>query len=199
VGLGEAHPQVFLEQRRQADGGLADQLRGNACIEQTTPAIPVVAIQNAHVVIGVVKHLLDTGITQQSAQRCQVGDRQRVHDRGIVAGGHLEEIDPVDVPMKARRFGVDCREARAARARDDVGERLRGIDEAIHAALRRSLLPPELLQPGRDLVQGFREGLVEFGVRGGRFAAQRVACVLARRPRGMTNVLGGYAHGSSFR
>ena len=131
--LVQFHAGVFLEQRCEADAGFIEQLRGDPGVEKIGCVEPVITIQNAQVVIGVVKNDLDSLIPQQSSEPAQIVNRERVEHRRLTSGGQLDQIDPVPISVKACRLGVD----------GDQGLLLEPLHQGIEC------------RPGQDVVDGW--------------------------------------------
>mgnify|MGYP003346564600 CR=1 FL=1 len=89
-----------------------EQLRGDSGVEQVGRAPPVVLMQQAQIVVGVVEHDLDLGIGEQGAERRRRLDRERIDDAVMRARRELDQVDPIDEAMEARPFGVDRQFAR---------------------------------------------------------------------------------------
>ena len=64
------------------------------------------------------------GVGQERFQRRQVVDSQRVHDRGDVVGGQLDEAEPGEVGALSHEFGVDRDCGRRSELLDEFTERL---------------------------------------------------------------------------
>src|SRR6185503_11360437 len=107
VLLVEFDARVLLEQRGESDRGLPGKLSGDTGIEQSHGVETVVAVEDAKVVVGVMKDFLDIGVAQERADRCQVRDGERIDQRRLAGTRDLEEINPVAVAMEARRLRVD--------------------------------------------------------------------------------------------
>ena len=73
-----------------------------------------VAVQDAHVVVRVVKDLLHGGVGEQRAQGCQVARRERVDQVVGRARGKLHQAHPVEEPVVARGFRVHTQQGLAA-------------------------------------------------------------------------------------
>ena len=65
--LVEADAEVFLEKRGEPDAGLVEELRRDPGVEDVGGAETVLAIEQAEVVIGVVKDDLDGGVGKEIA------------------------------------------------------------------------------------------------------------------------------------
>ena len=125
--LVEPDAHVFLEQRRQADAGLVEQLRGDPRVEDRGGAEAVLAVQEAEIVVRVVEDDLHLRIGQHHGERRQALHGQRVHHGRLVARADLQQVDAVDEPVEARGLGVDREQRRAPEAREQrlqIGLRL---------------------------------------------------------------------------
>ena len=80
----ELDPEKALQQRSPAEGANAEQLRRHARVEDVADLPTVIALQEAKVVIGVVKDDLDGGILQHAAPS-SVGDADRESAGSITA------------------------------------------------------------------------------------------------------------------
>jgi hypothetical protein len=110
IALVQPHLQVLLQQRGKPDTRLIQQLGGDAGIEEVGCAEPILEIQQPEVIVGVVKNDLDVGVGQHRGQGGEAAYGQRVYYRGFPAGRELQEVDPVAIAVKTRRFGIDGEE-----------------------------------------------------------------------------------------
>jgi hypothetical protein len=78
VALVELHAELLLEQRGEAEGALAEELRGDARVEQAAHLPAVVLAQEAQVVVGVVEDHLDRRVLDQPAERASGPADERV-------------------------------------------------------------------------------------------------------------------------
>src|SRR5687767_6064145 len=105
--LVELHLEELIEQRREPEGFYPEKLRGDSRIEDAIDLPAIVLMEQAKVVVGVMKNDLDLRILEYLTEAGRHSDRQRVDDRALVARRDLQEIYPVDEPVKARSFGID--------------------------------------------------------------------------------------------
>ena len=106
--LVELHVEEALEQRGEAERGVAEQLRGDARVEDRTHVPPVVLLQEAQVVVRVVEHDFDAGILEQSTEPRRHADRERIDDGVALSRRELEEIDAIHEAVEARALGIEC-------------------------------------------------------------------------------------------
>src|SRR5207245_10768156 len=107
----------------------------------------VVTVQDAQVVVRVVKDLLDSGVGEQVPHGREVGERERIHDGRGRGARQLDQEDAVAVAVEARGLGIGGDERLPADRRNGVGQRLRRAD----VVNQPSLFLTQLLQTGRDL------------------------------------------------
>jgi hypothetical protein len=72
--------EVPLQQRRQADGLVAEELRANHRVDQIHRREAEVAVEDAQVVVGAVQDLGDAAVRQHRAEAGEVEPPQRVDD-----------------------------------------------------------------------------------------------------------------------
>src|SRR2546429_135374 len=149
VLFGELHAYVLLEQRRQAHGGLASELRGDPGVEQPSCAESVIPVEGPQVIVGVVEDLFDFRVGEQAADRGEVRHRQRVDDHRAGRTRQLDEKDPVAVAVEARGLRVRGDERFSRECRDRLRERFRCADVA-HSSLPRALGLAELALKRED-------------------------------------------------
>src|SRR5207244_13606132 len=109
--------------------------------------------------------------------------------------GALYQKKAVAIAVEARclRVGPDPR--LAPERGDALRQRLGRPDVAMHEGVRRgSLFLAQLLQAGRDLLEGLRQRFVELGVRRLGSAPQRVTRAFAGGARGVADVIGRNPH-----
>ena len=53
------------------------------------------------------KHHFHRGVGQQATDWLEVADGQRIHDGGPRLSTHLDQVNPVHVPVEGRRLGVE--------------------------------------------------------------------------------------------
>src|SRR5690606_16824369 len=124
VLLVELHAEVLLQQTRQPDLRLTENLRGKLRVEEMRDAYAVVAGEKAQIVIGVVQDDLDRVTGEQGRQWRDIGDGQGIDDPGVRPGGNLKQTDPVVVAVVAGGLRVDRQEGRTAQL---YGERFQSL------------------------------------------------------------------------
>ena len=117
VLLVQLEPEVLLQQRRKAEGGEAEELRRDPRVEDVRHPPAVVLVQEAQVVVSVVKDDFDPRVFHQPAQRRRRAEGQRVDDGAALIRGELQQVDAIHELVKARPLGVQ---------RDRVRRRDRG-------------------------------------------------------------------------
>jgi hypothetical protein len=148
VALVELHAELLVEQRGEPERALAQQLRGDARVEQAAHLPAVILAQEPQVVVGVVEHRLDRRVLDHPAERRQRADDERVDHRAqlarrgrpgrAVAGHprrHLQQVHAVGEAVEARGLGVEREVARRAHPAE---ERLGGrgaLEELVGAGV----------------------------------------------------------------
>jgi hypothetical protein len=103
----ELYCKELLEERCKAERLDAEQLRGNPGVEDVIDVPAVVLMQQAEIVISIVKDDFDLWILENVAERFGHPDRERIYYRASFARGYLEEINSVDEPVEARALGIN--------------------------------------------------------------------------------------------
>jgi hypothetical protein len=106
VLLVELESERPLEQRRQPEGANPQELRRDARVEQPARVPAIVLVQQAEVVVRVVKDLLDRVALEDAAEGGGLADGERIENRGDLARAHLQQVDSIDEAMEAGAFGV---------------------------------------------------------------------------------------------
>ena len=105
--LVELHAEVALEERGQPERLEAEQLRGDPGVEDVADVPAVILVQEAEVVVRIVKDDLDVRILEERAQTGRAADRNRVDDGRLVARRKLKEVDSVDEAVEAGSLGIE--------------------------------------------------------------------------------------------
>jgi hypothetical protein len=71
---------------------------------------------------------LDPGIGQELADRRETAGRERVHDHRLAARRDLEQVDPVEVAVKARRLGIHRQQRLFPQPPGELRQRGFGLD-----------------------------------------------------------------------
>ncbi len=90
----------------------------------------VVAVEDAEIVIGVVKDLFELRVREQRAHRAEVlgGDGNGIDERGLCWARDLEQVDAIAVAMEARRLGIDADARLALHGGDELRQLPGSID-----------------------------------------------------------------------
>ena len=114
--LVQLHAEELFEQGSEPERANAQQLRGHARVEEMRDTPPVILVQQAQIVIGVVQHDLDGAILEQGAKARRRADGQGIDHRFMVQRGQLQQIDAIDEAVKTRAFGVERERAHAGQS-----------------------------------------------------------------------------------
>src|SRR5258706_516118 len=99
--------EVAIEQRRQAEGLVAEQLRADHRVDQIGDRVSEVAVEDAQVVVRPVQDLGDAAVRQNLSELRQIEFAQRIDDQVLAREGHLDEADFVEVRMQRIGLGVE--------------------------------------------------------------------------------------------
>ena len=135
--------EVAVEQRRETERLVAEELRADHRVDQIRDREAEVAVEDAQVVVGAVQDLRDAAIRQNLAELRQIELTQRIDDQVLARNRHLDEAHLVEVRMQRISLGVE----RDDRLRGNAGhggiESLLGVDED-HSTRSRSPIETSL-------------------------------------------------------
>ena len=120
----------------QADGGQAEEARGDHGVEQPGEGEAEVALQGGHVVVGAMKNFGDRGVGEDGAQWREVTQSQRVEEHGFPSvAGHLQETHLLLVVMQAVRLAVEGQRAAALETRDERAQLVCATNPGSHGSV----------------------------------------------------------------
>src|SRR6185503_4106226 len=134
--LVELETEVSLEKRGEPERLEPEQLRGDAGVENVPNVPTIILVQQSQIIIRVVKHDLDAGILEQTAESSGRADRDGIDDCRLVARRELEQIDSIDEAMEARALGIEGKDADVADRGQKAVDDARGVEihGRMHAA-----------------------------------------------------------------
>ena len=107
MSLVQLHGEVPLQQRREAERLVAEELRADGGVDQVRDDEPEVAVEDAEVVVAAVQHLRDRRIAEELAERVEANAAERIDDEVLSPRRHLNEADLVEVRVQRIGLGID--------------------------------------------------------------------------------------------
>src|SRR5678815_969367 len=105
--LVQLHPEKLLEQCSKTKRLDAQELRGNASVENAVDMPAVILVEKSQIIVGIMKHHLDLGILKNVTECLRHSDGKRIDYRASFARRQLQKINSVDEPVEARSLSID--------------------------------------------------------------------------------------------
>jgi hypothetical protein len=130
MGFVESPAQQSLYQGRVADLVIeAEKRRADLGVEQWRLQRAAGIEEHLEVLARGVQHLGGSAGSEQLMERCQVGERQRIDQRQLAAGGDLHQAQARAIGALAHELGVEHQCRLAGQGPAQVGEGAVGIDQ----------------------------------------------------------------------